>query len=53
VLPQSHSPASRLTSGARSVLWRTDHRPERPPSEVAEPGRRCWPKPDSIPKKGV
>src|SRR5690242_5022291 len=48
---QSHSPASRLTLGAQSVSWRADHRPERSRSDVVEPSRCCWPKPDSIPKR--
>jgi AraC family transcriptional regulator of adaptative response/methylated-DNA-[protein]-cysteine methyltransferase len=51
VLLQSHSPASRLTLDAQSVSWRADHRPERSRSDVLEPSRCCWPKPDSIPKK--
>ena len=51
VLLQSHSPASRLTLGAQSVSWRADHRPERSRSDVVEPSRCCWPKPDSIPKR--
>src|SRR5580693_1231457 len=51
VLLHSHAPASRLTSGAQSVSWRADHRPERSRSDVVEPSRCCWPKPDSIPKR--
>src|ERR1700694_5000899 len=28
-----------------------DHRPEPPLSDVVEPSRCCWPKPDAIPKR--
>jgi hypothetical protein len=44
---KSHSPASRLTLGAQS-LAAADHRPERLPSNIVEPSRCCWRKPDSI-----
>ena len=44
---KSHSPASRLTLGAQS-LAAADHRPERLLSNIVEPSRCCWRKPDSI-----
>lgn len=51
VLLQSHSPASRLTLHAQSISRRADHRLERSRSEVVEPSRDCWPKPDSVPQR--
>jgi hypothetical protein len=47
--PLARKPDTKLWK-AGSKKTRSDHRPERPPSDVAEPSRCSWPKPDTIPQ---
>jgi hypothetical protein len=50
VLLHSRSPANCLALRAQRVSYRADCRPELPRSDVADPSRRCGPRPDSVPK---